>query len=383
MRRRQMPRGRSRHARSAAPVRPMAPIRPGPRHRIKAAARRNLLYCRVTIVAAHDRREGCMGAEAETAEVFDAFQARGAAIADACTRCGDCFRACPMIGPAGIAEADPAATAGAIVDLITGGAGTAEAASWTEACSGSGYCIPACHEGINPRFMVQLARGFARRNAGTSPLGTRWRQPFQTMSRGVRVLSRLQLPPETLARFAPPREPRAAPPDVVFYTGCNVLKTPHIALLCLDIMDRLGTDYQVMGGPTHCCGTTQLRQGDIDTLGRFANNTINKLAQSKSKTVLAWCPSCMMQFGETVLPTYEKAIGEKPFDFLPFMPHLRAHLDELRPFLKHRVDMKVALHKHPGIAGVMEAAEALLRAVPGVEIVTLDVPAVGLQSVNL
>ena len=45
--------------------------------------------------------------------------------------------------------------------------------------------------------------------------------------------------------------------------------------------------------------------------------------------------------------------------------------------------MKVALHKHPGIAGVMEAAEELLRAVPGIEIVTLDVPAVGLQSVNL
>ena len=45
--------------------------------------------------------------------------------------------------------------------------------------------------------------------------------------------------------------------------------------------------------------------------------------------------------------------------------------------------MKVALHQHPGVAGVMEAAEEILRAVPGVEIVKLDVPAVGLQSVNL
>src|SRR6202000_919083 len=57
--------------------------------------------------------------------------------------------------------------------------------------------------------------------------------------------------------------------------------------------------------------------------------------------------------------------------------------DELRPFLKDRVDMTVALHKHPGIAGVMEAAEQLLGAVPGVRIAKLDVPAVGLQSVNL
>jgi hypothetical protein len=65
------------------------------------------------------------------------------------------------------------------------------------------------------------------------------------------------------------------------------------------------------------------------------------------------------------------------------MPYLHAHLDELRPFLKNRVEMKVALHRHPGIAGVVEAAEALLNAVPGVELVKLDVPAVGLQSVNL
>ena len=32
----------------------------------------------------------------DTTEFLDTFRARGAAIADACTRCGDCFRACPM-----------------------------------------------------------------------------------------------------------------------------------------------------------------------------------------------------------------------------------------------------------------------------------------------
>src|SRR4029078_12684224 len=209
---------------------------------------------------------------------------------------------------------------------------------------------------------------------------------FRKVGEDVSVLSRLQLSEQSLIRLGqrPGKEPpRAELPDVVFYTGCNVLKTPHIALLCLDIMDAIGTDYQVMGGPTHCCGTAQLRAGDIDTLGRFANNTINKLSQSKSKTVLAWCPSCMMQFGETVLPTYEKVNREKPFDLTAFMPYLHKHLDELRPFLKNRVEMKVALHRHPGIAGVMEAAEELLRAVPGIEVVKLDVPAIGLQSVNL
>ncbi|HLY46444.1 MAG TPA: (Fe-S)-binding protein [Stellaceae bacterium] len=324
-----------------------------------------------------------MGAEAETAEVFDAFQARGAAIADACTRCGDCFRACPMIGPAGIAEADPAATAGAIVDLITGGAGTAEAASWTEACSGSGYCIPACHEGINPRFMVQLARGFARRNAGTSPLGTRWRQPFQTMSRGVRVLSRLQLPPETLARFAPPREPRAAPPDVVFYTGCNVLKTPHIALLCLDILDLLGVDYEVMGGVGQCCGVYQHRAGDFVTNNKMAYATIDGLASSGATTVLSWCPSCQISIGEVSLPNYELEFGSKPFDLNPFLAFLASHAERLAGLMRRRVEKKIALHERPVFPEVIAAVKTLLSIIPGAELVDIAVPRVGTQANSL
>src|SRR5512146_3325785 len=115
-----------------------------------------------------------MDGAVEALDLFKTFRLRGAAIADACTRCGDCFRACPMTGPDGIGDADPSATAGDIVDLITGGAGGEAAIRWTEACSGSGYCIPACTHGITPRFMVQLARGFARRNAGAAPLPTRW-----------------------------------------------------------------------------------------------------------------------------------------------------------------------------------------------------------------
>src|SRR5207237_10348407 len=100
-----------------------------------------------------------MSGSTEAAGFLDPFRARGEAIADACTRCGDCFRACPMTGPAGLGEADPAATAGGIVDLITGGDGNEAAIAWAEACSGSGYCIPAWKPGINPPFLVQLAPG--------------------------------------------------------------------------------------------------------------------------------------------------------------------------------------------------------------------------------
>ncbi len=113
----------------------------------------------------------------------------------------------------------------------------------------------------------------------------------------------------------------------MFYTGCNVLKTPHIALLALDIMDAIDVSYHVMGGPSHCCGVVQMRTGDVDTSGRFGENTMDKLASSKTGQVLAWCPSCFVQFTEITLPTVERTRGAKPFEMTPFVLFLRSQLD--------------------------------------------------------
>jgi hypothetical protein len=67
----------------------------------------------------------------------------------------------------------------------------------------------------------------------------------------------------------------------------------------------------------------------------------------------------------------------------PFMRFLDGRLAQLKPHLQRRVEMRVALHQHPGVAGVMEAAAEILRAIPGVELVDLKQPAVGLQSASL
>ena len=66
----------------------------------------------------------------------------------------------------------------------------------------------------------------------------------------------------------------------------------------------------------------------------------------------------------------------------PFTLFVHKQLDKLRPMLREPVPMRIALHRHPGVRGVVEAAEEILAAVPGIEIVDLDQPAIGLQSNN-
>jgi Fe-S oxidoreductase len=300
---------------------------------------------------------------------------------DACTRCGKCVEACPVKTPAGV-TAEPEAVITGVVDILRGGDGTADSRRWASTCMLTGECIKACDEGVNPRFLLAMARlSMAKGKAEPRERRREGVDGFRKLNLDVTVQSRMQAEDDVLARLGQKVAAGSAGevvPDFVFYTGCNLLKTPHIALLALDIMDALGVTYKVMGGPTHCCGVIQLRTGDTDVSANMAANTMGKLAEASQ--VLSWCPSCHVQFTEVMLPAYERSAGSRPFEMTPFMRFLGARVDELRPLLRRPVPMRVALHRHPGIPGVVEAALGLLAAVPGIEVVDLGLPAVGLMS---
>ena len=307
----------------------------------------------------------------------EALEARTQDVLDRCTRCGRCFEVCPMTAPAGIADSSAKDVVAGVLSVIQGANGPSESERWAQVCSGSGSCIPACPEAVNPRFMLALARVAMQRRAVAEERRKKGSDAFSNMVRGVRVLSRMQLAPEILKRFRTDGAKPAAP-EVVFYTGCNVLKTPHIVLLCLDILDALGVSYQVMGGPGDCCGVLQFRTGDLDASGRIAYRTTDRFAASGAAKVLAWCPTCTIQLGENVLPGRKmQASGAPAYDLEAFVVFLASRLESLKPLMRHRVEKRVGLHEHPGVAGVCEAAVRILRAIPGVTYVELEQPQVG------
>ena len=317
----------------------------------------------------------------ERSDAFiESLNRRTGAIADACTACGACADACPTLAVAGIDRMDgsePGVLTAGIRDILRDGAGPAASEQWARMCCGSGHCLTVCPEGINPRFMLTMARRAmtqanpepARRAAGKAA--------FQKMSRGVRVLSRLSLPPDLLEKLSPRSHPeRDEAPDFVFYTGCNMLKTPHIGLLCLDVMEALGVTYEVQGGPSACCGILPTRPGDTALGGRQAFGTLDRMAAAKTSQVLSWCPTCQIQFGETAIPAYREITGAS-LDMTMFPVWLAGQLDRLRPMLTRRVAKRVALFEYAGELGVMEAVRALLASVPGIEIVEIETSAIG------
>jgi hypothetical protein len=149
------------------------------------------------------------------------------------------------------------------------------------------------------------------------------------------------------------------------------------------VLDALGVSYEVMGGTAACCGIQQFKRGDAKTAGRVSYNTIERLARPGASRVVAWCPSCQIQMAEVALPAWRQSFGTVPFDMNPLAEFFAERLDDLRCLFVHPVEKRVALQERSALPGVMAAVKAVLRAIPGLEVVELDVPILSTQASHL
>jgi Fe-S oxidoreductase len=287
-----------------------------------------------------------------------------------CTRCGKCVEVCPMPQYTAIKDVDPVQVIQQVTNFLATGVATPDATTWALSCSNSGACIPACPEGVNPRKMLALARLELRRQQ-TAPAPAAARQAahddFKAMGDAIRLLLSVQLSPADIQRLLPGAiRQRQRPADVVFYFGCNILRTPDIALTVLDILDRLGVDYEVLGGTGNCCGITFMRAGEAGTAHAQAAQTMQNMAAFTPQQVLTWCPSCNVHMQDFVL---EPETPEFPMHHVT--SYLARRLPELQRLFVQPVRKRIALHEHHGVDGVVSDVRRLLQAVPGVELVTI------------
>jgi len=298
----------------------------------------------------------------------DKLQAIVEASAERCTTCGKCFEACPTAREIGLDAGQAKQRVGELLSLTrAGGAAPDGLSKWLNACDGSARCSDACPEGINVRQWVTIAKLKALEAARPRETGaTNAANRFRHMAQAVRLLASMQLPSETLQRILAPAERRTA--DVLFYTGCNVLRTPHIVLNVMDILDGLGIDFDVVGGTAHCCGVYQFQEADLPTYERIGHRTFQRFDQSGASRVLTWCPTCTKNFGEL-----EKDAEPPSFDLGHISEFLADNLDRLKQhFVADQPRRRVVIHEHLGIGATVESMRKLLSAVPNLELLTID-----------
>ncbi len=287
---------------------------------------------------------------------FVASSASG--ILDACSLCGACVEVCPVAPHAALTDIPPDVVVGGVLEVLRcGGALEGAAAAWAAQCDGCGRCIPACPEGVNPRSMIMLAQTVSAETHTATP------QLFRKMARAIRLMAAMQLAPADLARLLQPPRARAVP--MVFYVGCNAVRTPHLLFNAMYVLDALEVDYEVLGGPSSCCGIIHQKwEGEVATGERVVDNTLTRFGEFQPERVLSWCPSCQLHIGETL-----EGFRETSFGFDHVTTFLIEQTDALKGRFKAEVPMRVLLHAHDGMADLGGNVEQLLRAIPGLQLV--------------
>jgi heterodisulfide reductase subunit D len=315
-------------------------------------------------------------------DFIEALNTRIQDVASACVGCGKCFEVCPMKGPIGLSEADPKNVLGGIIDLIRGGNGNEAAERWAGACSSSGLCRDACDYGVDPLFLVKMANYANIRRRDGAAVRKNAASSFRAVAKSLRMVSRLQLGRNEVAQLQPEFKPirDECKPDIAFYIGCNVGKTPHIVLLCVEILQAMGFSCEIIGGSSACCGINQFRAGDGETAGRAGLTALSQIEAKQATTNVSWCPSCQAQFEDIILPAHQLMTGRDDFSLTPFFVFLERNLDKLRPLFKHDIRKRVSINERPGRPDVLRAVERLLSEISGIELVHLDVPRAGLMS---
>ena len=300
----------------------------------------------------------------------DRLEALASEAADRCTGCGTCFEVCPTAREIGMDAGEAKTRVGELLALTRQATAAADGLQkWLNACDGSAQCTAACPEDINVRQWITIAKMKAVEAARPLDVGAaNAANRFRHMAQAVRLLASMQLPSETLKKILAPAEKRTA--DVLFYTGCNVLRTPHIVLNVMDILDGMQLDFDVVGGAAHCCGVYQFQEADLPTYEKIGHRTFNRLGQSGASQILTWCPTCTKNFDEL-----EKDVAAPSFGLDHISEFLAANLDQLKTrFVEQpqgQPKRRVVIHEHQGIGATLDSMRKLMRAVPNLELVEL------------
>jgi heterodisulfide reductase subunit D len=294
------------------------------------------------------------------------LRTEAATLLDKCTACGKCIEVCPNLPHLPEAAAAPDVTAAGVLNLLRDVAAPPAARSFVEACCGSARCREVCPEGLDAYDLMRLAKVRANVMAGKKPPPSDYHL--------IDVSRKTQLGPVE-PRWYTRRPPTDARAEYVFYMGCNIMRTPHIALGVMAILDLVGLDYATVGGGANCCGIKQFRVG-LPAAQTVSENTLANFGSLQPKEVVSWCPTCEVHFNDFGASYLEH---EFPINLLSAL--LVRNLDEIRPHLKP-LPTRVVVEVHAKLYendSVQQDVATLLSAIPGLELVQTEQHVYGYQ----
>lgn len=162
-----------------------------------------------------------------------------------------------------------------------------------------------------------------------------------------------------------PREIKKTKGKVLLFFGCTAsydANVKQVAINTINILEALDIDYGVLGKEEKCCGSVLLRMGDPEYERLFREN-LEMFNDLGIETLISSCSGCF----KTIMQDYPR-VGKLNFEVLHTVEYLTRLLKQGNLEFKHPVNRTVTYHDpcHLGRAcGGFEAPRTIMNAIPG------------------
>jgi heterodisulfide reductase subunit D len=155
--------------------------------------------------------------------------------------------------------------------------------------------------------------------------------------------------------------------EVVYFVGCVSSFFPMVQKIpqnLVQIMDKGGVDFTILGGKEWCCGFPLIQAGMYKQAEELMEHNLEKIQEVGAKKVVFSCPSCYRTWKEFYHTDVE----------LLHSSHLLEQLLRDKSIPLKELDITVTYHDPCDLgrnSGVYEPPREVLRMIPGVKLVEL------------
>ena len=223
---------------------------------------------------------------------------------DACVRCGRCEEACPA-NASGMPYSPRTfiqTLRSSMVDTLVAGNGNADRELANESitaktpwyCTTCGACLVKCPAFVNPVDEIIDLRRYQVLTTGAMP-----KSVGDTMRNLERQGNPWGMAPESRMDWAEGLDVRELAPgdetDVLFFVGCAAafdVRNKNISKALVQLMQKAGVQFGVLGFDEMCCGETARRMGHEYLFQEMAKQNIETMGKIKFKRIVTSCPHC-------------------------------------------------------------------------------------------